>query len=234
MSNATLGRRLTGDEYQILRKFADGKEPGVIGKELGIAYRKVADTMVMCDGDRARARELVKAEERAELVGASRPARPRPNATVPAAVPPAPAAPASEPEPDPEPDAVSEPESLEELLGRADRSSDAQTRRLSARARALLVDLRNRLRSEEQRAAAAERVRELERQLAAARTALKAVTAPPGRAVAAAPATSSGGLGAESKVIREWAARNKVPCPDRGRIPREVVDAYRAAQGEAT
>jgi len=33
----------------------------------------------------------------------------------------------------------------------------------------------------------------------------------------------------DPKIVRTWAANAQVPCPNRGRIPREVVDAFEQA-----
>jgi Lsr2 len=51
------------------------------------------------------------------------------------------------------------------------------------------------------------------------------------RARAGAPAPRSASSDADTKAVRKWASENGYNISARGRIPRDVLEAYRAARG---
>lgn len=122
---------------------------------------------------------------------------------------------------------------IERLLNAAERSPHARTKKLAVRIRANLNDLRElviaeRKASEDAAAKAAEQARlkaevaALEAQLAAKKAQLK-----PG--VHRESTTPKG----NAKEIRAWASKHSVECPERGRLPRDVVEAYELATAGA-
>jgi hypothetical protein len=125
---------------------------------------------------------------------------------------------------------------LERLLNAAERSPRARTKKLAARIRANLNDLRElvideRKASEAAAAKAAEQARlkaevaDLEAQLAKKKAELK-----PGAGPKSRESTTPEG---NAKAIRAWASKHSVDCPERGRVPRDVVEAYQLATAGA-
>jgi hypothetical protein len=119
------------------------------------------------------------------------------------------------------------------LLERAGRSTKKRTRDRGARLQQLVEQLKGDVDAEEkerreaervarEKAAAAEKVARLERELAAARAALRGDKATP-----AAAASAEGPSAAE---IRAWAKSADVACPATGRVPAAVREQYLAAQ----
>ena len=86
-------------------------------------------------------------------------------------------------------------------------------RTLAAKIEADLERLTDMVEADRENAKARAEVERLEQQLAAAKAKLKGGPKP-----AAGPPPS---------VVREWAKANGVPCPERGRVPAEVVEAYK-------
>lgn len=145
-----------------------------------------------------------------------------------AASPPRPAAPRPSAPPPPPAGAI------EQLLGTAEKSAKARTRRLVARIRESLIELREIVITEKKEAEAAQAQAEeqvrlkaevdaLEQQLAEKKAQLKK----PGTTKARASTTPQG----NAKTIRAWAAAHSVACPTHGRVPRDVVEAYETAIG---
>ena len=114
---------------------------------------------------------------------------------------------------------------LEALLHRAEASESAATRRAGQKARAAVEDLRQRVNAEAAEAKVLEEIAALEKQLAAKQEKLRELR----------PAKKSGKPhsnvpdGIEPKDIRAWATERGIKCPERGVIPKTVVDQYMAA-----
>lgn len=125
-----------------------------------------------------------------------------------------------------------------DLLARAEKSPKARTRNLGKRINDQLATLRelvdadDEARQAKQREAAAKakaraEVKRLEAELAAAKARLNGKPAPTATP-AAKPATTAGDH--DPKIVRAWARDNRIPCPEKGRVPRAVVDAWRTDQ----
>jgi hypothetical protein len=115
------------------------------------------------------------------------------------------------------------------ILGKAKRSPKHTTRQLAARIEVLLADLTQRIDAEaaaakaaaardQQKEHARAQIAKLEAELAAAKAVLK------GKPLAAASDHEP-----TAKMIRAWAAEHGLPCSTRGRVDRNVRDAYLAA-----
>lgn len=127
---------------------------------------------------------------------------------------------------------------LERLLNAAERSPRARTKKLAARIRANLNDLRElvideRKASEAAAAKAAEQAR-LKAEVAAleAQLAKKKAELRPGGGPGPKSRESTTPAG-NAKAIRAWASKHSVECPERGRVPRDVVEAYELATAGA-
>lgn len=109
------------------------------------------------------------------------------------------------------------------LLVRADQSDRTRTRSKAAKVRGLLDDLRSALSIEREEDARREKARKdierLERELAAAKSALRG----------GSPASITVGDGISAAELRSWAKANGIDCPPMGRIPATVREAYEAA-----
>ena len=124
----------------------------------------------------------------------------------------------------------------EQLITSGEKSAKARTRRLAAKVREDLKELRELVIAERKEAEAAKvkaeetarlkaEVADLERQLAAKKAALRPAGAKP-----KAKRTE------DAKQIRAWAAEQGIDCPALGRLPVDVVMEYRRAhttEGEA-
>lgn len=115
------------------------------------------------------------------------------------------------------------PESLPvgKLLKWGDEHQDRGIQDQAARARAALAGLRTRHAADQELAAITSEAEQLEKRLAAlrAREAELAPAKPKARKVA---------LDYDTAVVRAWAKATGVACPPVGRVPRAVVDAWRA------
>ena len=128
----------------------------------------------------------------------------------------------------------------EQLITSGEKSAKARTRRLAAKVRDDLKELRDLVIAERKEAEAAAakaadtarlkaEVADLERQLAEKKASLR----PAPRAAGSKPAKPRND---DAKKIRAWAAEHGVACEAFGRIPAEVVEAYERAhpsEGEA-
>lgn len=198
-------------QYEILRLFVAGKADREIADATSVELRGVTRTITeLASGNRAKARDLVAAYERhAAAVAAAR-------GVTPGQMPSPAAAPAVDP--------------LEQLLAVAAASSSRRLQALGDKVRALVDDLRAAVAREEQAAEAQRRVDELAAELDKAREALRSVH---GRPAAAHAATAASAVPA--KTVRAWARENGVQVPALGRIPGDVMDAYRKQhEGEGT
>ncbi len=108
------------------------------------------------------------------------------------------------------------------LLHWADTHEDPEVQDQSARARAALTGLRQRYIRDHELAAISTEAEQLEQRLAELR-AREAELAP---AKARRPKTAGN---PDAAAARAWAKENNVPCPDRGRVPKDVMDAWREA-----
>lgn len=112
------------------------------------------------------------------------------------------------------------------LLLRAQESGRPDTRDLAARVGKHLAELRDLLDAEERERRDAEAdVRRLETELVAARERLSAALGEP-PAAGFTPKLSPAYVPA---IVRAWAKDQGIPCPDKGRVPQPVVDAYKEA-----
>lgn len=121
------------------------------------------------------------------------------------------------------------------LIADAKKSTKARTRRLATKVHEDLGALRDLMLAERKEAEAAQakaeetarlkaEVAELERQLAEKKAALRPTAGKKPKLSAPKPSRPN-----VNKVIRAWAAEQEISCPGFGRIPAEVVEAYRAA-----
>ncbi|MEU5596624.1 histone-like nucleoid-structuring protein Lsr2 [Streptomyces sp. NPDC020298] len=112
------------------------------------------------------------------------------------------------------------------LLKWGDDHEDPAVQDQAARARIALHGLRQRYTSDRELAALATEEQQLEQRLAELR-ARKGELAP------VKPKAKRSSPSYDAAVVRAWARGKGVACPDRGRIPKKVVDAWRADTGTA-
>lgn len=110
-----------------------------------------------------------------------------------------------------------------QLLKWGDDHDDEEVRDQAARARVLLTALRRRHDADQELTAITSKREQLEKELAALQ-AREAELAPPKKAGRRTPTSP------DTKAARAWAAANGVDCPPRGRVPKTVMDAWRASQ----
>jgi hypothetical protein len=218
----------TQEQRKVLVRYAAGETVSAIIAATNLNKEFVTAAVAdLAKFDRGRARELVQEyDQRAATVAASK--VPRPSKP----------APAPEPTPAPAPKKrpvieITDADPIDELLERGARSYDARARHLTKKARDILTVLADRLTevaAEQQRrderaaveAAAKANVEKALAALEAARAELAEVTGkttPP-------PAASDG---PSPRDVRAWAREAGVDCPPLGRIPRTVMDAWKAA-----
>lgn len=217
-------------KLEILRKYGTGMDLHQIGLTLEVEHHQVVAVVEGTGYNRANAAEQVRQHEarrRQAPVAPARPAqapKPAPKPVVAAPVVP-PAAPKVAPVlAAPAPAPAQRREGLEELLTRAASAPRLQTRVI--RIRTMIDDLRRDLATVEKALEAKQRVDELTAQLAEATAALKKLSQP---AAAASAATDHDGV--DSQAVRDWAARNNVPCKKSGRLPGAVLQQYLTAKG---
>lgn len=109
------------------------------------------------------------------------------------------------------------------LLHQASQSSSGRIRNAGKKIHGLLDDLREQLEADRERDSARKEVERLEAQLRAAKAKL---TGKP----SAAKSSQEGGP--SSSEIRSWARNAGVDCPERGRVPEHVRQAYADAHVE--
>jgi hypothetical protein len=113
-----------------------------------------------------------------------------------------------------------------QLLAWGDRHDDTEVQDQAARARAALAGLRQRYTADRELAAITSEREQLQQRLAE----LQAREQELAPAKAKKPRKSVDYPAAE---VRAWAVENGVGCPERGRVPKAVVDAWRQATGSA-
>ncbi|MFE1925835.1 histone-like nucleoid-structuring protein Lsr2 [Streptomyces asoensis] len=112
------------------------------------------------------------------------------------------------------------------LLKWADSHDDEDIRDQAARARATLAGLRHRYDTDKELTELGSEAEQLERRLAEVR-AREAELAPPKAKKSRTP------VDYPAAEVRAWARDNSVPCPPTGRVPKAVVEAWRAATSPA-
>lgn len=124
---------------------------------------------------------------------------------------------------------VEDPETIPvgKLLAWADAHLDPQIQDQSARARANLAGLRQRYAADHELAAISTEAQQLEERLAELR-AREAELQPVKPRRASKPANY------DSAVVRAWAHDHNIPCSPTGRVPKTVVDAWRASTTAAS
>ncbi|MFI7080962.1 histone-like nucleoid-structuring protein Lsr2 [Micromonospora sp. NPDC049903] len=151
-----------------------------------------------------------------------------------------PATPTAAPEDTPStPTTPSTPHGVEDLLRMAAGSDLARTRHLGAKIAGLVEDLTARIEAEqeqrrEREAAVAQRreLAEAEATLASQLAEVRQKLRGTGRDSAASPQRSKRRPGADQRAeIRAWAVANGFEVADRGRISRQITEAYAAATG---
>ncbi|NUO57267.1 MAG: hypothetical protein HOV78_11415 [Hamadaea sp.] len=163
-----------------------------------------------------------KLDEQAKVMPERAPERPEPTPRPVAAV----------PRPAPAPAPAAKADDIQALLSSAKEHQSKRIQRAAEKVTDDIARLRDliqederkhaeRRRLEKEKAAARAEVERLEAQLAAAKAKL-------GGAKVATRST-----GTPAKEIRAWARANGVDCPGTGRVPANVVDAYKAAHPEA-
>jgi hypothetical protein len=120
-----------------------------------------------------------------------------------------------------------QPDTFAKLIANGVASTRARTRKKAERAGALIDELRDLLNAEcaedERREKARKDVERLERQLAEAKALLRG-----------GPVAIDVDGGVTAAELREWAKANGVECPDRGRVPAAVREAFDAAEEQAS
>ncbi|MFF5795766.1 Lsr2 family DNA-binding protein [Streptomyces albogriseolus] len=111
-----------------------------------------------------------------------------------------------------------------QLLKWGDEHDDPDVRDQAARARATLTGLRRRHAADQELAAIAEEREQLEQRLAEIQ-AREAVLVPQKKAKG-----KRQSVGYPAAEVRAWAKANGVDCPKTGRVPKAVVDAWRATR----
>lgn len=126
---------------------------------------------------------------------------------------------------------VFEPEPLPvgRLLKWGDEHHDADIRDQAARARLTLAGLRKRHAADQELVAITAEAEQLEQRLAELRAREQEI-AP---AKAKAPRRKVD-LGYDSRTVRAWARENGADCPATGRVPKAVVDQWKAAAAQAS
>lgn len=113
-----------------------------------------------------------------------------------------------------------------QLLTWGDEHDDPEVQEQAARARTALVGLRQRYAADQELAAITTEAEELEKRLAELRA----------REAELAPAKKAKGkrkpADYPAATVRAWAAANGISCPDRGRVPKKIVDAWKQATGQ--
>ncbi|MFG1955413.1 histone-like nucleoid-structuring protein Lsr2 [Micromonospora sp. NPDC048830] len=135
----------------------------------------------------------------------------------------------------PEPGTVAR--SMEQLLGVAAASESARTRQLAGKISGLVAELTGRVEAEETQRREREAAEEQRRKLAEAEAALTQQLAEVRQklrttrdSVASPPCNRR--VGAEQRAaIREWALANGYEIKNRGRVSRQIVEAWAAATG---
>lgn len=127
----------------------------------------------------------------------------------------------------PRPADESQPLPVGQLLKWGDEHDDEEVRDQAARARVLLGGLRRRHAVDQELTAIADERAQLEKRLAEVQ-AREAELAPPKKAGRRTPTSP------DTKAARAWAAANGVDCPPRGRVPKTVMDAWRASLPQAS
>ncbi|MDF2710674.1 MAG: Lsr2 [Nonomuraea muscovyensis] len=124
------------------------------------------------------------------------------------------------------PAAEPQPLSVGQLLKWGEDHDDAEVQDQASRARVLLGGLRHRYAADQELTAITDERAQLEKRLAEIQ-AREAELAPP-RKAGRAPTSP------DTKAARAWAAENGIDCPPRGRVPKTVMDAWRAALPQAS
>ncbi|GAA5070442.1 Lsr2 family DNA-binding protein [Streptomyces similanensis] len=123
-------------------------------------------------------------------------------------------------------EAAAEP-SVDELLVWAEGHADSETQDQGVRARIALAGLRKRFHADAELSALETEEERLQRRLDEVRARREEI-APAKARRRVVP------LDYEPAVVRAWARLNGVPCAEFGRVPRDVVDRWRAATGRVT
>ncbi len=128
-----------------------------------------------------------------------------------------------------QPAATEEPDKLPvgKLLAWGDQHTDPEVQDQAARARAALVGLRQRYAADRELSLITSEREQLEQRLAELQ-AREQELAP------AKPKKQRKAVDYPAAEVRAWAAANGVDCPDRGRVPKAVVEAWRAATAQAS
>lgn len=119
-----------------------------------------------------------------------------------------------------------EPLPVGQLLKWGDEHTDAEIRDQAARARAALAGLRKRHAADQELTAITTEAAELEKRLAELRA----------REQELAPAKTKKQrkpLDYDAAAVRAWAREQGIACPDRGRVPKAVLDTWRSSLPQA-
>lgn len=182
-------------ELAILRRYAGGADIKDIAADLRIVQDDVSRVVASANFQRTRAAEMVRQREGA----AAHQARQAGHAV----------------------DVQPQPDTIEQLLLRAEAAGRPRLTTQAGRIRALVDELRRNLEDTAKVLAAEERLERAKAELAAAASQLKALTRP------SAPATPAVDTAApNNKDVRAWAAANGVACPVSGRVPKAVLTQY--------
>jgi hypothetical protein len=108
------------------------------------------------------------------------------------------------------------------LLRWAEEHPDQAIREQGARAEATLTDLRKRYAADQELTAITTEAEQLEKRLAELRTRQQELAPPKTKGRRTSPSY-------DAASVRAWARENNVECPERGRVPKAVLDAWKAA-----
>lgn len=200
MTTASRADSRAQTELAILRRYAGGGDIKDIAAALNVVLDDVSKVVAGANFQRTRAAELVRQRE----------------ASLPVAAPP--------PAPRQDVDVQPQPDTIEQVLRRAEATGKTRLTTQAGRIRTLVDELRRNLDDTAKVLAVEARIERAKAELAAATEQLKALTRPgvPGVVVTdAAPA---------AKDVRAWAAAHGVACPASGRVPGDVIAKYLASK----
>jgi hypothetical protein len=214
--------KMTRDEAKILAHYAANESPRQIADTTGIDFGTVGLTIdALCGNNRNLARNLATEWQlRATAVAAAKPVSAPPRVPTPA---PAPAPIRAKPQP-------AQPWELQvddiaSMLDAAQTSGNPKLARAATKIRDLVADLQEHLAEHSRGARLRQEQADLEARLAAIKEQLRGRRGP----ILDDPAPTGAPAAAEPKKVRAWAAANGVTCNAHGRVPTQVVDAYRKA-----
>lgn len=206
--------KMTRNEAKILAHYGAGESAQQIVDNTGLPYSDVCLALdALAGNNRERAHTLaIEWQKRAQAVAAARGVS-------------APPAPQPVPVPAPTPPKTYEKniDGIADMLDAAEHCGSDRLGRAARKIREQLTALQRDLADHSREAKLRDEQTQLEARLAEIRAQLKPKRGP------AAPASDLAPADVDSKTVRAWAAENGYQCPRTGRVPGDVVAAYRKA-----